>query len=132
MRREFFRLGDGNKFHGNSTFDQTPNEQTENIFMTEVRSNQREKVLIIPRFFFQFENEDNYPNVVPMDRPKPPEPQGLAQPRPLPDEKFKGFEAFLDIDNEKDITVPHSQSSSSFSSSKLFSFIQMSSIAFVT
>lgn len=43
-----------------------------------------------------------------MDRPHPPEPQSMIQPRVLPDEKFKGFEAFLDIENEKDITVPHS------------------------
>ena len=26
----------------------------------------------------------------------------------LPDEKFKGFEAFLDIENEKNISVPNS------------------------
>jgi hypothetical protein len=43
-----------------------------------------------------------------MDRPNPPEPTGLTQPATLPDEKFKGFEAFLDIENEKDIAVPNS------------------------
>jgi hypothetical protein len=43
-----------------------------------------------------------------MDRPNPPEPTGLTQPSTLPDEKFKGFEIFLDIENEKDITVPNS------------------------
>jgi hypothetical protein len=35
----FSFVGDENKFISNSTtFDQTPNEQTENIFMTEVCS----------------------------------------------------------------------------------------------
>ncbi len=43
-----------------------------------------------------------------MDRPNPPEPNGLTQLQMFPDEKFKGFEAFLDIENEKDITVPNS------------------------
>lgn len=57
-----------------------------------------------------------------MDRPKPPEVQGLAQPRTLPDEKFKGFEAFLEIENEKDITVPHSMSQSVESSFSILFF----------
>lgn len=58
-----------------------------------------------------------------MDRPKAPENEPLTQPRTLTDEKFKGFEAFLDIDNEKEITVPHSNSQSSSSHSIHFSFV---------
>lgn len=45
-----------------------------------------------------------------MERPDPPEPTGPLQPSMLTDEKFKGFEAFLDIENEEDITVPKSTS----------------------
>ncbi|CAF1027217.1 unnamed protein product [Rotaria sordida] len=78
-----------NKYNSNSTTeDQTPNQQTENIFMTE------------------FENDDIYQNVIQMERPSPPEPTGPLQPSMSPDEKFKGFEVFLDIENENDITVP--------------------------
>jgi hypothetical protein len=44
-----------------------------------------------------------------MDRPDPPEP-AATHATTFPDEKFKGFEVFLDIENEKDITVPHSRS----------------------
>ncbi len=77
--------------------------------MTEVCSRQRNLVVFkIKCSIFQYENDDIFPNVVPMDRPNPPEPTGLTQPSTLPDEKFKGFEIFLDIENEKDITVPNS------------------------
>ncbi|CAF3532328.1 unnamed protein product [Rotaria sp. Silwood1] len=78
-----------NKFNSNSTtVGQSPNQQTENIFMTE------------------FEHDDIYQNVIQIERPHPPEPSGPLQPSMLPDEKFKGFEVFLDIENEEDITVP--------------------------
>jgi hypothetical protein len=43
-----------------------------------------------------------------MERPNPPEPRGPLQPPMLPNEKFKGFEVFFDIENEKDIAVPNS------------------------
>lgn len=43
-----------------------------------------------------------------MERPNPPEPSGIAQATMLADDKFKGFEIFLDIENEKDIAVPNS------------------------
>ncbi len=59
-------------------------------------------------FVFQFENDDIFPNVPPTERPDPPEPRGPVQPSTLPNEKFKGFEAFFDIENEKDIPVPNS------------------------
>jgi hypothetical protein len=43
-----------------------------------------------------------------MDRPNPPEPRDPSQPTTLPEGKFKGFELFLDIENENDIVVPTS------------------------
>jgi hypothetical protein len=43
-----------------------------------------------------------------MERPNPPEPTGPVEPSILSDAKFKGFEVFLDIENEKDISVPNS------------------------
>lgn len=63
--------------------------------------------------FFQYENDDLYPNTVPTERPDPPEPSGPIDSSALPDSKFKGFEAFLDIENEKDISVPNSMSTKS-------------------
>jgi hypothetical protein len=45
-----------------------------------------------------------------VERPDPPEPSGSSKPSTLPDAKFKGFEVFLDIENEKDISVPNSMS----------------------
>ncbi|CAF3346817.1 unnamed protein product [Rotaria socialis] len=81
---------DDNKYNSNTaTVDQTPNQQTENIFMTE------------------FENDDNYQNVIPMERPSPPEPTNVPQTSVIPDDKFKGFEVFLDIENENEIAVPN-------------------------
>ncbi|CAF5031128.1 unnamed protein product, partial [Rotaria socialis] len=81
---------DDNKYNSNTaTVDQTPNQQTENIFMTE------------------FENDDNYQNVIPMERPSPPEPTNVPQASVIPDDKFKGFEVFLDIENENEIAVPN-------------------------
>lgn len=59
-------------------------------------------------FCFKFENEDMYQNIPISERPNPPELQRSLQPTMLPDEKFKGFEEFLDIENEKDISVPNS------------------------
>jgi hypothetical protein len=46
--------------------------------------------------------------VTPMERSNPLEPKEPVQPSVVPDEKFKGFEVFLDIENEKDIAVPKS------------------------
>ena len=43
-----------------------------------------------------------------MDQPNLTEPIYPIQPSTLPNEKFKGFEAFFDIENEKEITVPNS------------------------
>ncbi|UJR37722.1 hypothetical protein I4U23_030417 [Adineta vaga] len=70
--------------------DQNSNQQTENIFMTE------------------FENEDFLPAAA-----TPVEPQNQSESRTLSEQtstrstgKFKGFEVFLDIENEEDIPVP--------------------------
>jgi len=45
---------------------------------------------------------------LPTERPNPPEPSDPTDSSALPDSKFKGFEAFLNIENENDIQVPNS------------------------
>ncbi|CAF0756691.1 unnamed protein product [Adineta steineri] len=79
-----------NKYNNDTSTDNlNSNEQTENIFMTE------------------FENEDIYPNETTIEQSNRSESKEQTQTSLVSNEKFKGFEIFLDIDNEKDIPVPN-------------------------
>ncbi|CAF0969180.1 unnamed protein product [Adineta ricciae] len=69
--------------------EQSLNQQTENIFMTE------------------FENDDFLPTATPVEPDNQSELKEHSQiTSDTPNEKFKGFEVFFDIDNENEIPVP--------------------------
>lgn len=76
--------------------------------MTEVGGRCRVSRLV-HRGDLQFENEDMFPPPTPALRADPPESQPSVEPTATPDKKFRGFEVFLEIEDEKDIPVPKSE-----------------------